>query len=164
VANGYGKRLVISGVHWSNGAGEISRSLPDNRAWLACCIDLDYSAVNTRSNATETRRWVQERGFRSLIVVTSNYHMPRALNELSHTMPDTQLIPFAVIGEKWRDEPWWSSGAAARLLLTEYAKFLVAGLRMHLDDWLDPPEFSSGDGVTQSPVVSSRKPASGVAN
>jgi len=37
-------------------------------------------------------------------------------------------------------------------------------LRMHLDDWLDPPEFSSGDGVTQSPVVSSRKPASGVAN
>ncbi|WP_244434765.1 YdcF family protein [Afipia sp. P52-10] len=164
LANGYGKRLLISGVHWSNGAGEISRSLPDNRAWLACCIDLDYSAVNTRSNATETRRWVQERGFRSLIVVTSNYHMPRALNELSHTMPDTQLIPFAVIGEKWRDEPWWSSGAAARLLLTEYAKFLVAGLRMHLDDWLDPPEFSSGDGVTQSPVVSSRKPASGVAN
>jgi uncharacterized SAM-binding protein YcdF (DUF218 family) len=164
LANGYGKRLLISGVHWSNGAGEISRSLPDNRAWLACCIDLDYSAINTRSNATETRRWAQERGFRSLIVVTSNYHMPRALNELSHTMPDILLIPFPVIGEKWRDEPWWSSGAAARLLVTEYAKFLVAGLRMHVDDWIDPQDSTSSDSVTQQPVEISRKPASGAAN
>ena len=48
-------------------------------------------------------------GFHSLIVVTSNYHMPRAIVELSHAMPDIQLIPFSVIGEKWRDEPWWTS-------------------------------------------------------
>lgn len=164
LANGYGKRLLISGVHWSNGAGEISRSLPDNRAWLACCIDLDYSAINTRSNATETRRWAQERGFRSLIVVTSNYHMPRALNELSHTMPDILLIPFPVIGEKWRDEPWWASGAAARLLVIEYAKFLVAGLRMHVDDWIGPQESAGSDSVAQQPVEISRKPASGAAN
>lgn len=164
LANGYGKRLLISGVHWSNGASEISRSLPDNRAWLACCIDLDYSAIDTRSNATETRRWAQERGFRSLIVVTSNYHMPRALNELSHTMPDMQLIPFAVIGEKWRDEPWWSSGAAARLLVIEYAKFLAAGLRMHLDDWIAPLDPVSGEATAQHPVEMSRKPASGAAN
>lgn len=164
LANGYGKRLLISGVHWSNGAGEISRSLPDNRAWLACCIDLDYSAINTRSNATETRRWAQERGFRSLIVVTSNYHMPRALNELSHTMPDVLLIPFPVIGEKWRDEPWWSSGAAARLLVTEYAKFLFAGLRMHIDDWIGPSEPAATEPATQLPVEISRKPASGAAN
>ena len=111
LASGYGKRLLISGVHWSNSAGEISRSLRDNKSWLACCVDLDYSAVDTRGNAAETRRWAQERGFRSLIVVTSNYHMPRAIVEFSHSMPDVLLIPFPVIGEKWRDEPWWSSGA-----------------------------------------------------
>ena len=111
LASGYGKRLLISGVHWSNSAGEISRSLRDNKSWLACCVDLDYSAVDTRGNAAETRRWAQERGFRSLIVVTSNYHMPRAIVEFSHSMPDVLLIPFPVIGEKWRDEPWWASGA-----------------------------------------------------
>lgn len=159
LANGYGKRLLISGVHWSSSAGEISRSLRDNKSWLACCVDLDYSAVDTRSNATETRRWAQERGFRSLIVVTSNYHMPRALVELSHTMPDVLLIPFPVVGEKWRDEPWWTSGAAARLLVTEYAKFLAAGVRARIDDWValqpaPPPQ----------PIAMSRKRAAGAGN
>ena len=53
-------------------ARDIARSVPESRDWFGCCVDLDRSAVDTRSNAAETRRWVHERGFRSLIVVTSN--------------------------------------------------------------------------------------------
>jgi uncharacterized SAM-binding protein YcdF (DUF218 family) len=132
LAGGYGKRLLISGVHPTNAASDISRSLPDNQSLLSCCVDLDRSAVNTRSNAAETRRWARERGFKSLIVVTSNYHMPRAIVELSHAMPDVELIPFSVIGDKWRDEPWWTSGATVRLLLSEYAKYVAAEVRVRL--------------------------------
>ena len=147
LADGYGKRLLISGVHPTNAASDISRSLPDNHSLLGCCVDLDRSAVNTRSNAAEARRWVHERGFKSLIVVTSNYHMPRAIVELSHAMPDIALIPFAVVGDRWRDDPWWTSGATIRLLLSEYAKYVVAELRVRLadagidlaPDFLDPP-------------------------
>ena len=51
LAGGYGKRLLISGVHPTNAASDISRSLPDNQSLLGCCVDLDRSAVNTRSNA-----------------------------------------------------------------------------------------------------------------
>ena len=134
LAGGYGKRLLISGVHPTNAASDISRSLPDSQKLLNCCVDLDRSAVNTRSNAAETRRWAHERGFRSLIVVTSNYHMPRAIVELSHAMPDIRLIPFAVVGEKWRDEPWWTSGATLRLLLSEYVKYVAAEMRVRLAD------------------------------
>jgi uncharacterized SAM-binding protein YcdF (DUF218 family) len=134
LANGYGKRLLISGVHPTSGASDISRSLSDNQSLLSCCVDLDRSAVNTRSNAAETRRWARERGFKSLIVVTSNYHMPRAIVELSHAMPDITLIPFAVIGDKWRDEPWWTSGATFRLLLSEYVKYVAAEVRVRLAD------------------------------
>ena len=134
LADGYGKRLLISGVHPTNGASDISRSLPDNQSLLSCCVDLDRSAVNTRSNAAETRRWAHERGFKSLIVVTSNYHMPRAIVELSHAMPDIALIPFAVVGDKWRDEPWWTSGATLRLLLSEYVKYVAAEVRVRLAD------------------------------
>jgi len=134
LAGGYGRRLLISGVHPTNAASDISRSLPDNQSLLRCCVDLDRSAVNTRSNAAETRRWARERGFKSLIVVTSNYHMPRAIVELSHAMPDVELIPFSVIGEKWRDEPWWTSGATLRLLLSEYAKYVAAEVRVRLAD------------------------------
>ena len=132
LAAGYGKRLLISGVHPASAASDISRSLAENRSYLNCCVDLDHSAVNTRSNAAETRRWAHGRGFKSLIVVTSNYHMPRAIVELSHAMPDTVLIPYAVIGEQWREEPWWTSSATLRLLLSEYVKYVAAEVRVHL--------------------------------
>jgi uncharacterized SAM-binding protein YcdF (DUF218 family) len=134
LAAGYGKRLLISGVRPGNDASDISRLLPDNQSLLNCCVDLDRSAVNTRSNAAETRRWAHERGFKSLIVVTSNYHMPRAIVELSHALPDITLIPYAVVGDKWRDEPWWASGGTFRLVLSEYVKYVAAGLRVRLAD------------------------------
>jgi uncharacterized SAM-binding protein YcdF (DUF218 family) len=149
LAAGYGKRLLISGVHPTSAAADISRSVQESQALFNCCVDLDHSAVNTRSNAAETRRWVHERGFKSLIVVTSNYHMPRAIVELSHAMPDISLIPFAVVGDKWRDEPWWRSGGALRLLLSEYVKYLAAEARVHLADLgidltFDLPEQPTG--------------------
>jgi uncharacterized SAM-binding protein YcdF (DUF218 family) len=162
LAGGYGKRLLISGVHPTNAASDISRSLPDNQSsLLGCCVDLDRSAVNTRSNAAETRRWARERGFKSLIVVTSNYHMPRAIAEMSHAMPDVTLIPFAVVGDKWRDEPWWTSGTTFRLLLSEYAKYVAVELRVRLADLgidLAP------DLAEQLPGTLSRRPATAQAN
>jgi uncharacterized SAM-binding protein YcdF (DUF218 family) len=162
LAAGYGKRLLISGVHPTNEASDISRTLPDNQSLMGCCVDLDRSAVNTRSNAAETRRWVHERGFKSLIVVTSNYHMPRAIVELSHAMPDTVLIPFAVVGDKWRDEPWWMSGGTFRLLLSEYAKYVAAEVRVRLADLgLDlVPDLADQPGASPVP----RRPATAQAN
>ena len=162
LAGGYGKRLLISGVHPTNEVSDISRMLPDNHKLLNCCVDLDRSAVNTRSNAAETRRWARERGFKSLIVVTSNYHMPRAIVELSHAMPDVTLIPFVVVGDKWRDEPWWTSGATLRLLLSEYVKYVAAEVRVRLagigldltSEHADPP----------SGVLPPRRPATAQAN
>src|SRR5271169_2094383 len=132
LADGYGKRLLISGVHPTSAASDISRSVSENQSLFNCCVDLDHSAVNTRSNAAETRRWAHERGFKSLIVVTSNYHMPRAIVEFSHAMPDIELVPFAVVGDKWRDEPWWTGGTTLRLLLSEYVKYVAAEVRVHL--------------------------------
>ncbi|MGY3487042.1 uncharacterized SAM-binding protein YcdF (DUF218 family) [Bradyrhizobium sp. USDA 4011] len=159
LAAGYGKRLLISGVHPTNDANDISRSVPDSQGLMRCCVDLDRSAVNTRSNAAETRRWAHERGFKSLIVVTSNYHMPRAIVELSHAMPDITLIPFAVVGDKWRDEPWWTSGGTFRLLLSEYAKYVAAEVRVRLAD--------IGLDLTSDlaePAAAPRRPATAQAN
>ncbi|HYW63975.1 MAG TPA: YdcF family protein [Bradyrhizobium sp.] len=160
LAGGYGKRLLISGVHPTNERSDISRSLPDNQSLLGCCVDLDRSAVNTRSNAAETRRWARERGFRSLIVVTSNYHMPRAIVEFSHAMPDIELIPFSVIGEKWRDEPWWTSGATLRLLLSEYAKYVAAEVRVRLAAL----GLEASPEIADQPAGSRKSPAATAAN
>jgi uncharacterized SAM-binding protein YcdF (DUF218 family) len=158
LAAGYGKRLLISGVHPTNDVHDISRTLPDNHKLLNCCVDLDRSAINTRSNAAETRRWARERGFTSLIVVTSNYHMPRAIVELSHAMPDVTLVPFAVVGERWRDEPWWTSGTTLRLLLTEYAKYVAAEVRVRFEAVGLAPE------TADQPIGPARRPATAQAN
>jgi uncharacterized SAM-binding protein YcdF (DUF218 family) len=140
LAAGYGKRLLISGVHPTSTASDISRSVQESQSLFHCCVDLDRSAVSTRGNALETRRWAQERGFKSLIVVTSNYHMPRAIIELSHAMPDITLVPYVVVGERWRDEPWWGNGATFRLVLSEYLKYIAAGMRVRLADFgVDAP-------------------------
>src|SRR4030081_995773 len=153
LAGGYGKRLLISGVHPTNAASDISRSLPDNQSLLSCCADRDRPAINPRSNAAETRRWARGRGFKSLIVVTSNYHMPRAIVELSHPMSDLPLIPFAVVGDKWRDEPWWTNGATLLLLLSEYVKYVAAEVRVRLSDaGLDlTPEYRDQPSVSLAP-------------
>src|SRR5919198_2958772 len=162
LAAGYGKRLLISGVHPTNAARDISRSLPDYQSLLGCCVDLDRSAVNTRSNAAETRRWARERGFKSLIVVTSNYHMPRAIVEFSHAMPDVTLIPFAVVGDKWREEPWWTSSGTLRLLLSEYVKYVAAVVRVRLEDFGVDLTFDGSDQPAGSPAP--RRPATAQAN
>jgi uncharacterized SAM-binding protein YcdF (DUF218 family) len=104
--------------------------------------------VNTVGNAAETRRWAKSRGFKSLIVVTSNYHMPRSMAELSRQLPDIALIPFPVISDKLRDESWWTSPPAARLLLTEYVKYMVAQVRMRVEPPPPPTDVARRrDGV-----------------
>jgi uncharacterized SAM-binding protein YcdF (DUF218 family) len=128
-----GKRLLITGVHRATSAREIARLTPLYSGYFACCIDLDRSALNTFGNAIETKRWAREHNFNSLIVVTSNWHMPRAMAELEHQLPDTKLTPFPVISAKVRSEPWWTNLVTARFLFAEYLKYLFALTRMRLD-------------------------------
>ena len=133
MASGHGKRLLITGVNPGTTTGDIARQVVDYDRILNCCVDLDYSALNTLGNAVEARRWALDHNFRSLIIVTSAYHMPRALAEFAHQLPDVSLIPFPVVSDKLRIEPWWSNSATTRLVLSEYLKFLFAKLRMHFD-------------------------------
>jgi uncharacterized SAM-binding protein YcdF (DUF218 family) len=132
LASGRGKRLLISGANRATNSNEISRLNPEFERWVRCCVDIDRS-LNTLGNAIETRRWAQSRGFRSLIVVTSNYHMPRALAEIAHQLPGVALVPFPVVTDRLRAEPWWSGGVGTRLMLTEYVKYIFAKLRMGLN-------------------------------
>lgn len=133
LADERGKRLLITGVYRATSSREIARITPLYSKYFACCIDLDRSALNTFGNALQARRWAREHNFNSLIIVTSNWHMPRAMAELEHQLPDVNLIAYPVISEKLKDDPWLSNVATARLLLAEYLKYLVALARMHFD-------------------------------
>ena len=133
LATDRGKRLLITGVHRATSSKEIARLTPLYSKYFTCCIDLDRSALNTFGNALETKRWARAHNFNSLIVVTSNWHMPRAIAELAHQLPDVTLIAYPVISEKVKTEPWWSNLDTARFLFAEYLKYVLALARMHLD-------------------------------
>jgi uncharacterized SAM-binding protein YcdF (DUF218 family) len=128
-----GKRLLITGVNPGTTTADIARENPNYRSLLTCCVDLDYSAINTFGNATQARLWATDHGFRSLIVVTSAYHMPRALAELTHQLPHAALIAFPVLSDRLRIEPWWSNGDTTKVVVSEYLKFLFAQVRMRFE-------------------------------
>jgi uncharacterized SAM-binding protein YcdF (DUF218 family) len=128
-----GARLLITGVYRATSRDEIARLTPLYSRFFTCCVDLDRTALNTLGNAIETRRWAKEHNFNSLIIVTSGWHMPRAMVELQHQLPDTTLIPYPVVSEKIKTESWLHNGEILRLLMSEYLKYLFAVVRLHLD-------------------------------
>jgi uncharacterized SAM-binding protein YcdF (DUF218 family) len=147
-----GSRLLISGVNEKTGREELAKLNPSSRELLACCVDLDYRARNTIGNAIETRRWVRRHAFRSLLVVTSNYHMPRTLAELGHAMPGLKLVPHPVVTSQMDASGWWNDWGTVRLLAPEYVKYLAARLRSVVE----------GDPETSrlSVIIGGRKPVS----
>lgn len=133
LAKGYGRRLLITGVNERTTRDEIARLNPGQRSLVDCCVDLDYRARNTIGNAIETRHWLAEHEFRSVIVVTSNYHMPRTLLELHHALPNVRKVPFAVVTGNADLTGWWRSPATVRLLASEYAKYLAMWARTRFE-------------------------------
>lgn len=126
LSQGRGRRLLISGVNPSTTRGELAGLTPGNLHLFRCCVDLGREARDTIGNADETSEWVRQRQFKSLIVVTANYHMPRSLAELRRTLPDVALIAYPVQPSNLYLEDWWEHPGTMRLLLTEYVKFVPA--------------------------------------
>jgi len=141
LSSGRGKRLLITGVNPGTTTNDIAHQTVDYNRVLGCCVDLDYAALNTLGNAVQTRRWAQAHNFSSLIIVTSAYHMPRALAEIAHQLPDVALIPYPVVSDRLRIEPWWSNSDTTKLVLSEYLKYLAAKVRMHFDAFAETSEL-----------------------
>ena len=152
---GYAKRLLISGVNENTSRDQIARLNPGQRRLFDCCVDLDYRARNTIGNAIETRRWAEKNSFDTIIVVTSNYHMPRTLVELDHALPNLQKIPYPVAATI-DPHDWWHNPAVARVIFTEYLKFLAVWVRTRFE--ADPERSSvaniiSGGAPIKAQVV-----------
>ncbi|MDZ7629105.1 MAG: YdcF family protein [Parvularculaceae bacterium] len=126
LSDGAAKRLLISGVNPSVTRPDLAKLWPGDLALFDCCVDLGLQAQTTTGNATELDAWARTHGFSSLILVTSEFHMPRALVEAEDRLPEVTIMPYAVasglIGPEGRPstfEDWRRVGG-------EYSKFLYA--------------------------------------
>jgi uncharacterized SAM-binding protein YcdF (DUF218 family) len=127
-----GERLLISGVHPATTKQDLKR-LSHGGARFDCCADLGYAAENTRGNAREAAIWARAHGYKSLIVVTARYHMPRSLTEFEAAMPGVRLEPYPVEPEDIDLNGWWHDVRALRVLQSEYAKYLASTVRNAVD-------------------------------
>ena len=104
----------------------------DLQLLFECCVDLGFEADDTAGNAAETASWAAARGYKTIRLVTANYHMPRAQVEFGRWMPGVKIWPHPVRSDAMRVEDWWQRRTATFFLLGEYSKYLAALLRAHL--------------------------------
>lgn len=123
LADGKGKRLLIAGADPSVRKADLVRRLGGKRKLFECCVDLGSESVDTRSNAEEAKRWMERRKFKSMRLVTSDWHMRRARYEFNRQFDEnTTVVPDAV-----RTEPGFMT------LFGEYNKYLLRRLSVWLD-------------------------------
>jgi uncharacterized SAM-binding protein YcdF (DUF218 family) len=117
------KRLLVAGVDPSVTKPDLVRRIPGSRKWIACCVDLGSESVDTRSNAEEAGRWLSARHYRSLRLITSDWHMRRARYEFQKALGEK----YEIVTDAVRTEP---------SLLTwfgEYNKYLLRRLAVWVD-------------------------------
>jgi uncharacterized SAM-binding protein YcdF (DUF218 family) len=130
---GKAQRLFVSGV---NNRVDITALLKVSRttgapppADLASRIDLGHTAGDTFGNAEETADWMHEHQYKTMRLVTADYHMRRALIEFRMAAPDIEILPNPVHPAVGGDAAWWQNQQTLGLLAGEYGKYLIVRWR-----------------------------------
>ncbi len=113
--SGRAKRLFVSGVDREVRSHEFAIEYGVSARQMACCVTLGFESVDTRSNAMEIARWVSTEKIKSIRLVTNDWHMRRAVFELSVTLPKAVIVTEDAV----------TSQPSFRILFLEYHKLLA---------------------------------------
>jgi len=129
--NNTAQRLLITGVGKTVSkqvlAGRLNLSA-DQLVTFQCCVDIEKTAMDTKGNAIAARNWADLKQFSTIRLVTSNYHLPRAHLEFARLLPERKITGWPVIPPNLQLGSWYLHWPAIRLLVKEYAKYLLARL------------------------------------
>ncbi len=114
------KNLFITGVHPSVSKNDILNMSSHPSDLPECCLTLGYQATTTIENALEAKTWIENNNISNIILVTSNYHMDRALLEFKHVIKNIYITPYVVIEETdyLKNQNFWKRS------FSEYHKFI----------------------------------------
>lgn len=110
-----GEELLVSGVDRDVKPAEFAKAYDVPRALMRCCVTLGREAIDTRSNALETSAWLARRNYRSVRLITADWHMRRARYELVQQLE----APIAVMTDAVASRP------TLAVLLREYNKYVL---------------------------------------
>jgi len=103
-----------------------------NLKLVECCIELESISKDTYSNASETYKWTKKNDINDIILITSNYHMPRAILEFKNRMPNQQIFTYPITPKNHDIKNWLNSSDTFSLIFFEYSKLLIASLRLKI--------------------------------
>jgi uncharacterized SAM-binding protein YcdF (DUF218 family) len=126
---GRAKKLFVTGVSHGVDLPELLRTAQQPAQSMQCCVALGHAADSTAGNAVETRDWMVKEGFKSLRLVTANYHVRRSLLEFHRAMPTIKIIAHPVFPEPFKRDEWWHWPGTLALIISEYHKYLGAAVR-----------------------------------
>jgi len=112
---GAAERMLISGVDRSVRPSELAAQYDTPERLFSCCITLGREAIDTRSNAIETAHWLERRHFKTVRLITTDWHMRRAALELRQALPRHLTIIYDAV----------PSRPSLTVLLREYNKYLL---------------------------------------
>lgn len=127
-AAGKAQNLFISGVNPQVKKNDILAQWQGDTPLPVCCITIGQEAVTTLGNAQETAAWIRTQNIASIHLVTSHYHMIRALQEFRALMPELEIAvyPIAPPPESYESQKLW------RILFEEYHKYLYRAVQLTL--------------------------------
>lgn len=109
------EKLLVSGVDRDVRRGEFAAAYDVPQELMDCCVTLGREAIDTRSNAVETSQWLARNKYRSVRIITADWHMRRARYELSRQIEG----PVTIVPDAVRSNP------SLMVLLREYHKYLL---------------------------------------
>lgn len=152
LTKGHAQRMFVSGVYRGVDVQQILRALRRSPNGAENAVVLGYGADDTAGNAQETAVWMAKEGLTSIILVTSNFHMPRALLEFHAAMPEVTIFPHATAAPSFKIDDWWRWPGTVRLIASEWSKYIAArtvlamGLRMRVRGAVSPALLTPQDG------------------
>lgn len=126
---GKGQRLLVSGVNRKTTRKDMLGVTGAAKPIFDCCVDLGFTAADTIGNGSEAAEWTRAMGYRRVILVTADFHMPRAMLELKSSMPEVEIVPYPVATAAYDAHHWASSTDGARRITFEYVKYLAVLVR-----------------------------------
>ena len=120
---GKGDRLLLIGVDPSVKKADLYKDALEMRS--SDQVYLEKVSRNTLENAIFARELILKHNVRSMLLITSRYHMKRSLLIFRNILPrDIAIYPHPV-AVKNSAEAWWSHGGSLRLLFSEFYKYCL---------------------------------------
>lgn len=130
-------RVISSGAQvrpYASIADLIRRDLIDRGVSAEAVVHFANYGGSTREEAYAVRRLMRERGWKRLIVVTSNYHTRRARYIYRRVLAPEDVRVVAAADSTFDPRIWWQSRAGLKIFFRECVAFVVAFVEMQMEE------------------------------